>query len=162
MTRWQDDPDIKAAIAKAAEWTELFQGAAVVREAEFAMDGIHPACVVHGEAESHQDADLIYRVLPELAQKIADLTDATLAGSHGGHGWTTRLYRGPGAANAASALVMAVMAGRLPDGALQVIATDPILTDAEVTYLHDLADLLDGQHFPAWWRATETSTPVSE
>jgi hypothetical protein len=160
MTGWQDDPDIKAAIARAAELSGLFNGMAVVREAELAMDGIYPACVSHGDPEDHDSANLIYEALPDLARKIGQLTGAAICATHGGHGWTTFLYSGPGADNAASALVLAVHAARLQGGALQHVTDDPALTAAESRYLTELAAVLDGQHFPHWWHASGTSTPA--
>src|SRR5215469_259861 len=67
----------------------MFAGLQVVTEAELAIRGIWPVSVVHGDAETAEDADLIYGALHRLAGECGQL-----AGYRGGK--TTRRSCSPG------------------------------------------------------------------
>ncbi len=58
-----------------------------------------------GDAETDQDADLIYGALHRLAGECG-----TLAGYRGGNDYTTFLFTGPGADAAAAAFIARVLA----------------------------------------------------
>src|ERR1700733_11658576 len=100
-----DDAAYEAARRRAAEPSALFQPHQVVAEAELAARGIFPVSVVHGDAESEQDANLIHRALPGLAREAG-----TLAGQSGGNDYSTFLFSGPGAGDAAAAFMARVLA----------------------------------------------------
>ena len=99
-----DDGAYEAARQRAAELSALFQTHQVVAEAELAARGIFPVSVVHGDAENDEDADLIHRALPGLARETGPL-----AGQSGGNDYSTFLFSGPGAADAAAAFVARVL-----------------------------------------------------
>ena len=82
-----DDPAFEAAKRQAAEMAALFAGLQVVTEAELAIRGIWPVSVVHGDAETAEDADLIYGALHRLAGECGQL-----AGYRGGNDYTTFLF----------------------------------------------------------------------
>ena len=58
-----DDPAYEAAKRRAEQLAALFANLQVVTEAELAAQGTRPVSVMHGDAETVEDADLIYRVL---------------------------------------------------------------------------------------------------
>ena len=77
----------------------------VLTEAELAARGIYPVSVAHGSPETGEDAGLIFEVLPRLARECG-----TLAATRGGNEYTTYLFAGPGAGDAAVAFVARVLA----------------------------------------------------
>jgi hypothetical protein len=94
----------EAAKRRAAELAPVFAGHRAVTEAELAARGVHPVSVVHGCAETGEDADLIYRALPALAGECGPL-----AGTRGGNEFSTFLFTGPGADRAAAGFIAAVL-----------------------------------------------------
>jgi len=66
-----DDPAFEAAKRQAEEFAAIFGGLQVVTEAELATRGIWPVSVMHGDAETAEDADLIYGGLHRLAGSAA-------------------------------------------------------------------------------------------
>jgi len=54
-------PEYEAAVRRAAELAALFSRHQAITEAELAASGIYPVSVVHGYAETDEDAELIYR-----------------------------------------------------------------------------------------------------
>jgi hypothetical protein len=100
-----DDPAYEAAKRRAEQLTALFANLQVVTGAELAAQGIRPVSVVHGDAETVEDADLIYRVLHRLADECG-----SLAGYRGGNDYTTFLFSGDGAEDAAAAFTARVKA----------------------------------------------------
>jgi len=91
-----DSPEFEEAKQRAAEFAAVFAGLAVQAEAELAVRGIYPVSVVHGYAEDEASSGLIYGRLPRLAEESGQL-----AGARGGNDYTTWLFSGPDAANAA-------------------------------------------------------------
>lgn len=71
MSGWRDDPDTRAAIERGKEIMAAFTQGQAVTEAELALNGIFPVCVVHGHMESYEDEQLIGGTLPELAEQCA-------------------------------------------------------------------------------------------
>lgn len=65
--------------------------------------------MVHGDAETAEDADLIYGALHRLAGECGPL-----AGYRGGNGYTTFLFAGPAAAAAAKAFLARAQAMEHP------------------------------------------------
>jgi len=76
-----------------------------VEEAELAAGGIHPVSVVHGDAESDEDAELIYRELPRLAREAGHF-----AVTRGGNDYTTWFFDAEDAEQASVAFISAVTA----------------------------------------------------
>ncbi|GAA4626755.1 hypothetical protein GCM10023196_036280 [Actinoallomurus vinaceus] len=74
----------------------------MIAEAELAVRGIHPVSVVHGDAVDQETDNLIHRVLPRLAREAG-----TLAGTQGGNDYTTYLFAGPDAQQAAVRFIAA-------------------------------------------------------
>ena len=93
-----DDPAFEAAKRQAEEFAAIFGGLQVVTEAELAIRGIWPVSVIHGDAETAEDADLIYGGLHRLAGECGPL-----AGYRGGNDYTTFLFTGPDAKASAAA-----------------------------------------------------------
>jgi hypothetical protein len=100
-----NDPAFEAAKRQAEEMAAMFAGLQVVTEAELAIRGIWPVSVVHGDAETAEDADLIYGTLHRLAGE-----SGPLAGYRGGNDYTTFLFTGPAAEDAAAAFIARVQA----------------------------------------------------
>ena len=116
MTGWQDDPDVRAAIERARAIMTAFAQAQAITEAELALNGIHPVCVVHGPMESYQDEELICGTLPELAEQCAREAGAYVASTIGTSDTTTKLFAGPGAQDAALLFMGRVLALGPPPG----------------------------------------------
>lgn len=91
------DAEFEQARQQAELLAAILSSTAAVAEAELAASGIRPVSVVHGYAETDQDAQLIYGTLPELARECG-----TLAASRGGNGYTTFLFTGNDADRAAA------------------------------------------------------------
>ena len=100
-----DDPAHEVAKRRAEQLAAMFVNLQVVTEAELAAQGIRPVSVIHGDAETVEDADLIYRVLHRLADECGPL-----AGYRGGNDYTTFLFSGDGAEDAATAFTTQVQA----------------------------------------------------
>jgi len=52
----------------------VFANVQAITEAELAAEGICPVSVVHGDAETAEDAEVIYETLPRLARECGELT----------------------------------------------------------------------------------------
>ena len=104
-----NDPAFEAAKRQAQEMAAMFAGLQVVTEAELAIRGIWPVSVVHGDAETAEDADLIYGALHRLAGECGQL-----AGYRGGNDYTTFLFTGPDAETAAKAFLARAQAMEHP------------------------------------------------
>jgi hypothetical protein len=104
-----DDPAFEAAKRQAEELAAVFAGDQVVTEAELAIRGIWPVSVVHGDAETAEDADLIYGALHHLAEECGPL-----AGYRGGNDYTTFLFTGPDAKASAAAFITRAQAMEHP------------------------------------------------
>lgn len=100
-----DDSVYEAAKRRAEQLAAMFANLQAVTEDELAAQGIRPVSVVHGDAETVEDADLIYRVLHHLADECGPL-----AGYRGGGDYTTFLFTGDGAENAVAAFTARVQA----------------------------------------------------
>ncbi len=100
---WKDDPDIKAAIARAAEMDAALRAGALVAEAEMTAAGLRPVTVVHGPMESDDDVELICGVLPRLAEEAGHSP-----GRRGGSDYMTYFFDGPEAGQAAVRFIAAV------------------------------------------------------
>ena len=103
------DPAFEAAKRQAEELAAMFTGNQVATEAELAIRGIWPVSVVHGDAETAEDADLIYGALHRLAEECGQL-----AGNRGGNDYTTFLFAGPAAEDAAKAFAARAQAMEHP------------------------------------------------
>ncbi|GGL55335.1 hypothetical protein [Planomonospora parontospora] len=90
---------------EAASLAVALAGPAVLAEAELAVRGLHPVSVAHGDAETDEDARLIYTELPALAARAG-----TVCSRRGGNDYSTFLFTGPDAARAAEAFSTAVHA----------------------------------------------------
>ena len=91
-----NDPAFEEARRRAEQWHALFADIQAVAEAELAAVGICPVSVAHGDAESAEDTELIYGTLHRLAAECGPL-----AGYRGGNDYTTFLFTGPAANDAA-------------------------------------------------------------
>jgi hypothetical protein len=100
-----EGPEWKAARQRAEELAAVFRGHQAITEAELAAQGIHPVSVAHGSPEADEDARLIFEVLPRLAGECG-----TLAGTRGGNEYTTYLFAGSGADEAAVAFIAQALA----------------------------------------------------
>ena len=67
---WRDDPDVKAAIARAAELAALPWTPGPAAEAEVASRGLHPVSVVHGDPEDEEAVELVCGRLARLADRL--------------------------------------------------------------------------------------------
>lgn len=88
---------------RAAAMADLFNELPVVTEAELAAADKHPVSIVHGDAETEEDARLIFQVLPGLAQ---DCGPPSLR--RGGNDYTTFVFDAAAAAVVFIAEVSAV------------------------------------------------------
>ncbi|GAA3843971.1 hypothetical protein GCM10022226_78720 [Sphaerisporangium flaviroseum] len=89
-------PEYDAIKERALELVQTLAGDAVTAEAMLATRGIQPVSIMHGDAESEADADLIYRMLPRLAREAG-----TVHATSGGNDYTTFLFDGDDAEQAA-------------------------------------------------------------
>ena len=96
--------DWDALIQRARQLAAMFDGAPAVTEAELAASGVRPVSVTHGDPESEEDARLIHQ-LHRLAEECGPL-----AGYRGGNDYTTFLFTGPGADDAAAAFTARALA----------------------------------------------------
>jgi hypothetical protein len=103
------DEEYEAAKRRAEELAAIFANLQVITEAELAAQGIRPVSVMHGDAETAEDADLIYGALHRLAEECGPL-----AGYRGGNDYTTFLFTGPGADAAAAEFITRVRAMERP------------------------------------------------
>ncbi|MCW2940849.1 MAG: hypothetical protein JWN00_3834 [Actinomycetia bacterium] len=69
-----------------------------------ATRGIHPVSIAHGDPDGHADAELVFESVPALARE-----SGTLASTRAGNDYTTFLFAGPGAEEAAVAFTAAVL-----------------------------------------------------
>jgi hypothetical protein len=104
-----DDPAFEAAKRQAEEQVAMFAGLQVVTEAELVIRGIWPVSVVHGDAETAEDAELIYGALRRLAEECGPL-----AGTAGGNDYTTFLFTGPSAEDNAATFIARAQAMEHP------------------------------------------------
>ncbi|MFI7643520.1 hypothetical protein [Nonomuraea sp. NPDC049400] len=74
----------------------------VVVAAELAVAGLHPVSIVHGDPETEQDAQAIYRTLPDLARSCGSLYS-----SGGGNDYSVFVFTGDDAAAAAERFIAA-------------------------------------------------------
>ncbi|RCG18226.1 hypothetical protein DQ384_39220 [Sphaerisporangium album] len=96
------DPAVHVAAAR--EMMRTMTGNAAVAEAALSARGLRPVSIAHGDAETPEDADLTYKVLPRLARE-----SGTVQSTVGGNDYTTYLFAGPDAEQAAVRFIAAAL-----------------------------------------------------
>jgi hypothetical protein len=76
-----------------------------IAEAELAAHGIHPVTITHGDPETHEEAHLLFTKVPDLARRTAAWT-----ATRGGNDYSTYLFAGPTAEQAALTFMTDVLA----------------------------------------------------